>query len=301
MNKPGSELQVSSPEEQDLLTLEDALEGIDTTMGHEEVDPMEDLVSSRIAIIQGGSPQVKKQNPLYIEGAEIGDIVDTARELLFKEGMVFFPIGYRKRFNEWTPQDAEREPDAWQGLICSHPDSSILDECPAGARSKFKLRVLPNGNHIVETAYFFGWVAGADGFGDLHFAYLVMLRTQLKKSKIWLTLTTEERILRRDKDTGSLKKTRAPMCWRGYLLTSRYESNDHGDWMGWHVKRSPVTLQDYCKEHSIPLKELMQAANVINAELDNHPVLNVDHRGDVTSAGEIVTQVDEDLGDEEAM
>ena len=67
--------------------------------GSEEVSAA-DIVLPRIGIIQAISPQLKKNDPAYIQGAEQGQLYNTlTSELYDGEGLIFVPVLFRK---EWV-------------------------------------------------------------------------------------------------------------------------------------------------------------------------------------------------------
>ena len=64
----------------------------------------DDITIPRLAIIQSGSPQRKKKDEKYIEGAEEGMIFNTVTNEVY-EKIEVIPCGYRKTYVEWVPRD----------------------------------------------------------------------------------------------------------------------------------------------------------------------------------------------------
>ena len=178
-----------------------------------------DLLVPRLAILQALSPQISKKKSEYIKGAEIGDICDVGTGEIFKDGVLFLPVYYRKDYLEWAPRSSS------QGLVNIHSDPSILDQT---TRNDKKQPVLDNGNYVAETAQFFGLNLTADN----RKCFLPMASTQLKKARKWLTLATGEKLARADGSTYT-----PPLFYRSYHLISAEESNAVGDWFGWKVER----------------------------------------------------------------
>lgn len=178
-----------------------------------------DVLIPRLTIIQGLSPQLQRKKPEYIEGAEIGDICDVATGDLFKEGVLFLPVYYRKDWLEWAPRASGK------GLVAIHQDDGILADCTRDDKGKF---VLPNGNYIAETAQWFGLNMTA----GRRKCFIPMASSQLKRSRKWMTMVTNERIMRAD---GS--DFQAPIFYRAYSLTTAEESNSEGDWGVWNPAR----------------------------------------------------------------
>jgi hypothetical protein len=178
-----------------------------------------DLLVPRLAILQALSPQLKKKDASYIEGADLGDIADVGTGEIYKDGVVFLPVHYRKDYLEWAPRSSGK------GLVNIHHDPSILDRCQRDEKNR---PVLANGNYIAETAQFFGLNLTA----DRRKCFIPMGSTQLKKARKWMTLATGEK-LKRDDGTEFV----APLFYRTYELRSAEESNAEGEWAGWTINR----------------------------------------------------------------
>ena len=64
----------------------------------------EDMQIPFIRILQALSPQLNKQDSLYIKGAEQGDIFNTVSQQVFKsdEGVIVVPCFFEKKFLEFA-------------------------------------------------------------------------------------------------------------------------------------------------------------------------------------------------------
>lgn len=71
-----------------------------TSRGSEEVSS-QDVSIPRLSIIQDLSPQRKKNNDKYIDGAEEGMIFNTATNELFKGAINIIPVYFRKEWVVW--------------------------------------------------------------------------------------------------------------------------------------------------------------------------------------------------------
>ena len=171
--------------------------------------------------MQSLSPQMKLNTADYIEGAALGDVCDVGARELFKDGIMFVPIFYRKDYLEWAPRKSG------EGLKNIHSNPAILDECTRNDRNQ---PILPNGNYIAETAQFFGLNLSADG----RKSFIPMASTQLKKARGWLTMATGEKLERADGSTFT-----PPLFYRCYKLTTGEETNAEGTWHGWKIERGP--------------------------------------------------------------
>jgi len=185
-----------------------------------------DLIVPRLTILQGLSPQVQPKKPEYIKGASVGDICDVGMNEVFEQPLMFLPVLFVKQYLEWAPRSSGK------GLVGIHNDASILDK---GTRNENNQIILPNGNYIAETAQFFGLNLSAGG----RRSFLPMTSTQLKKARQWLSISTSEKVKRKD---GTLFTP--PLYYRTYAISTVEESNSKGDWIGFRIERGP-TIEEY--------------------------------------------------------
>lgn len=178
-----------------------------------------DVLIPRLAVLQDLSPQVKKNKPEFIEGAEAGDICDVGTGDLFGQEVIFLPVYYRKEWLEWAPRASGK------GLVAIHPTDAILTECTKDDKGRF---ITAEGNLIQETAQWYGFNLSA----RRRRCFIPMASSQLKRSRKWMTFVTSEVIERPD---GS--EFAAPIFYRTYKLGVASESNAEGDWHGWTVAR----------------------------------------------------------------
>lgn len=89
---------------------------MDAGRGSEDVDA-NDLTIPRLQIIQALSPQKKKTHAKYIQGAEEGNIFNTATDEVFAGDIYIVPTYFRKEYLIWTQ---ERSADS-NGFRGSYP------------------------------------------------------------------------------------------------------------------------------------------------------------------------------------
>mgnify|MGYP003654906449 FL=1 len=112
----------------------------------------DDITIPRLAIVQSGSPQRKKKDEKYIEGAEEGMIFNTVTNTLYGNTIEVIPCGYRKTYVEWVPREDGG------GLVAVH------DMKPANTKTDPKTRKsLLGKNQIVDTAEHFVLLQKEDG------------------------------------------------------------------------------------------------------------------------------------------
>lgn len=204
------------------------MENVPEGLGLEDVS-VEDIQRSRLAIVQKGSPQVDEDEDAYIEGAKVGQIVDTALGITW-DSVGFICVDYRRRWYEWSPG----------GSLVKIHDNEVNHD------GNF---LLPNGNKISLTAIFTGWVLEPDS-NERRVAFVSLASTQLRKAKSWITLANNEKL------PNGMK---APLFWRLWKFSSKKEYNVKGSFMGWVINRLG-TIEDYAKKTKGDTDELISEA-----------------------------------------
>jgi hypothetical protein len=192
----------------------------------------QDLAIPRLAILQDLSPQVKKTEAGYIEGAEPGDICDVVSGVLYsgEDGILVVPVSYRRAHIEWVPRNKGG------GFVADHgSDGKIVEKCQRGEKGELNL---PNGNIIKITAEYFVMMV-EESTGEASAFVLSMTGTQMKKSRRWNTMMNQ---LRAPKEGGGTFNP--AMFYRSYKLTTTPERNDQGSWFGWVITPDKNTV-DY--------------------------------------------------------
>lgn len=193
----------------------------------------QDLGIPILTIVQKGSAEFDEDHEDHatkkIEGVKVGDIINTVtREILFTTGgqpVKVVPYFYKLVYLEWKPKSAGG------GIVQTHTNPSILSSATRDPQTSKD--VLPNGNNIVTTAYYFVRVL-RDGHPPED-ALLTLTSTQLKKSRIWLNMMRGF--------TGP-NGNALPMFHRAYYLSTVGESNAKGTWRGWKIEPAPHPLAD---------------------------------------------------------
>jgi len=86
----------------------------DGRRGSEDVG-IDDITLPRIEVLQALSPQIKRNDPKYIQGAEQGMIFNTVSGELYGTEITFVPIVFRKEWIIWQNRDAGG------GFVSTHP------------------------------------------------------------------------------------------------------------------------------------------------------------------------------------
>lgn len=77
----------------------------DSERGSEEVG-INDLTIPRLSMIQGLSPQLRKNKAEYIEGSEEGMLFNTVTNELYPEPVIFVPVFFQLEWVVWKNRDA---------------------------------------------------------------------------------------------------------------------------------------------------------------------------------------------------
>jgi hypothetical protein len=199
----------------------------DAGAGFENVRP-DDLSIPFLVILQDGSPEVKKTHPDYatkgIKGAAAGHIMNSLTKQIYNpsietDKVPFIPCFYQKLWVEWK----DRQKGAG-GIVKSHPDDRLLGNTRKNDKGQ---DVLPNGNILNTTAYFFGMVLVDD---EPIRCVIGLTSTQLKKARQWLSMATSIKF------DGAAGKYTPPLFAHRYDLSAVPENNDKGSWYGWKVE-----------------------------------------------------------------
>ena len=178
-----------------------------------------------ISILQTSSPQVNPSKAEYIESAKAGQLYNTVTQETF-DTLEAIPVYYHLKYVEWKPREQGG------GFINSHDaDSGIIGQTKRDPMTN--KMVLPNGNHIVQTAYHYVLMITDGGYQN---AVISMSSSQLKKSRRWNSLMLSQKI------KGPSGMFTPPTYAFTYNLSSVSESNDRGSWFGFAVEKgSQVT------------------------------------------------------------
>lgn len=98
--------ELAKKEQNTALFLEDRPDHAGTTRRGSEGVGVEDMSLPRLEIIQDLSPQRKKSEPQYIDGAEEGMAFNTASNELYGSAVTIIPVFFRKEFLLWKDRKA---------------------------------------------------------------------------------------------------------------------------------------------------------------------------------------------------
>lgn len=194
--------------------------------GFENVKPG-DAAIPFIGILQAISPQVKKGSPSKIPGAEEGMFFNNVTQEAYPSPITVVPCAFQKAYIEWVPREKGG------GFVAQHSDERLLATCKKDEKNN---DILPNGNLLVATAHHFILLRKPDGTFER--AVISMVRTQLKKSRRWMSQMMAIQLKNKD---GHL--FRPPMFSHIYTVHSVMESRDQYTWQGFQVS-NPEIIRD---------------------------------------------------------
>ncbi len=174
-----------------------------------------------IAVLQDMSPQVKKRDEKYVEGAEVGMLFNTVTGELYPHGVMFLPVYYESCHVEWVPRDSGG------GFVAKHPwNTPLTGQAQPNPAGKGAPR-LSNGNDLVETRYWYGFFCplGEDGnplSSRLEPGVFAFSSTGLKVSRQWVGLTKRQLLPNTEKV--------APLFSHFYRVTTALVKKNNNEW-----------------------------------------------------------------------
>lgn len=222
-----------------------------------------------LRILQSNSPQVKRTEGAYIEGAVEGMMLNTVTNGVIDPAKVpldIVPVFYRQAYVEW------KLTEDGGGFVAEHPPTTPL----AGQtkRDDKNRDILPNGHQLVDTRYHYVLAIRKDS-GESFPALITMASTQIKHSKRWMSVIAGNKQPRK----SGVGFYNPPSFSYTYALGVQVESNEKNSWWGWKIGEpqliSSATLFMEAKDFYTKL----QRGEVKEAQPDAPPV------GDAQSSG----------------
>lgn len=181
---------------------------------------IDDYAMPFLVVLQKNSPQVDKDDPRHVDGAESGMFFNTATGQVYGESVDVVPVHYERKFAEWVPRD---EGGGFRGH--HDPESDYVQRAMANRDDRGRF-LTPNGTYLMDTRYHFVMILDEDT-GSVEQAVLALSSTQIKKSRLWMTAMRKLKMTTKDGRSFT-----PPMFSHIYRLTTVPESNDQGTWRG---------------------------------------------------------------------
>ena len=187
-----------------------------------------DYAIPMLTVLQKLSPQVDKDDEAYVKGAKPGMIFHNVRQEAY-ESVNVIPAMYRKVFLEWVLRE---NGGGFRGEVGYSVGLDMRNGCTVNDKNQF---ILPNGNHLAETANYYCHFQYSPGLYEP--VLISMASSQLKTSKLWFSqlggMTYEEK--------GQVHAD-LPLWSYGWDLTTVKLENDKGKWYGWKTSRADFVL-----------------------------------------------------------
>lgn len=174
--------------------------------GSEDVGA-KDMILPRVDVLQALSPQIKKSDPAYIEGAEQGKIFNTVTGEIYGDTLTFIPVMFRK---EWVLWRLRKAGGGFIGAFKGEAEANV---------ALCKLQT-PSDHEVVESHQHFCLLLTSHGPEE---AVLSMTKSKLKVSRVLNTLVQISGVDRFAK---------------AYRIDAVEASGDKGDY--WTFKAHPV-------------------------------------------------------------
>jgi len=177
-----------------------------------------------IRVIQALSPQIKKSDPAFIQGASQGDAFNTVTGQFWagEEGFAVIPCYQETKYLEFRQRD-----DNGGGFV---GERAASDPDVARTVREGSKEILPNGNELVKSDQHYCLIVSEDGTTQP--AIIDMKSTQLKVSRRWKSQIAIQKV------TDAQGNARVPALYATmWKFSTVEESNQMGTWYNWHVDR----------------------------------------------------------------
>lgn len=132
----------------------------DSNRGQENVG-MNDMTIPRLDVLQDLSPQAKKRDPAYIEGAEPGMLFNTVSQKLFGSSVYFVPVYFKVEWLIWKLQSAG---GGFNGSYETEAEAKAEFASQGYGKETHKVNGVDTISYeIVDTAQHFGLIISGDG------------------------------------------------------------------------------------------------------------------------------------------
>lgn len=190
-----------------------------------------DVALPFLRVLQSLSPQTRKKDPAYVDGAEEGMLINTLTQELHDVVRVI-PCFYDMAFVEWIPRNAGG------GFVAEYDDPAV-----AAAESQA-------GNEVKDTAKHFMLMEQEDGsWIEVLFP---MSSTQLKTSRKLNSLCQMRRVVQGEKMT-------LPRFAQIFTLETVDAKNDKGSWADLTVEYDNVVMDTDVYEQAKAFYQLVRA------------------------------------------
>lgn len=190
----------------------------DAGAGLENAD-VQSMAIPYLLVLQALSPQLEE-----IDGAKAGLIIDSITNELLSEVEVV-QCGYKRHYVRWGDREAGG------GFKGAYSALDVERGAIEGLQRDAEGRLTIDGDQLADTREHYVLYKSASG--DWHPAVISMSRTQIKRSRRWMTLVQSKEMR-----TADGKPFTPPSYAYIYTLTTQKEENAKGKWHSWTVTGS---------------------------------------------------------------
>ncbi len=199
------------------LTVADDYDDADYGAGKENVRA-KDMVIPRLVLLQDMSPQVKRKEAQYIDGAMPGMFCNTALGTVH-ESLKIIPCYHTVQWLEWAPRASGK------GLVAIHNSDDVYTS--EGVEQDEDGRWLRNEENLIQETQVY-YVLDVTNPDDPQKCVMGLASTAIKNAKRWNTALNSEMVT-----TKSGAKVPAPIFHRAWDVTPNDQKNAKGSWFGW--------------------------------------------------------------------
>jgi len=225
-----------------------------------------------VRLLQALSPQLKKKDSQFIDGAAAGDIFNnvTGQYWSGEEGITVVPCYQTTKYLEFTPRE---QGGGFRGEIAAN-DPRLQNTTRNGGKE-----TLPDGNEVVKSDQHFCLIVEEDGMTQP--VVIDMKSTQLKVSRRWKTQIAMKKI--KHPKTGQL--ITPPLYASLWKLRAIEESNDKGDFSNWVVEGLGLVDDKNVFQEAKAFRESVLAGEVRAQAEDQGPSANNETPGAAGGGG----------------
>jgi len=187
-----------------------------------------------LRVIQSNSPQVTRNDALYMEAAKPGMLLNTVTNELIDgdEGTIFLPSSFQRRFVRWAPRgdSAGYKGEMLPEDFAVQRGSADLPITELDGKLYVTAEPVPDPkkhDQMVDTRNHFGILISDAGASQV---LLSLSSSQIKKSKQLMSLLSAVKV-------ETPKGLQTPPTWMNKIrIKTVPESNDQGSWFGVKVE-----------------------------------------------------------------
>ena len=239
-----------------------------------------------IVVLADNSPQVKKRDPEYVDGAEVGMLLNTSTKQLYamdaKQAeelklpqLYFQPCSFDHCVVEWIPRTEGGGFVARHPLVDDNVDKTLVAlggrQVPDPQDPNKKLWKTADGTHdLIDTRYYFGHVITVDN--DIEAAVIAFSSTGHQTAREWMTLIKNFKV-----NKGGVRVI-ADSWMKKYLIGTKPKKNKKGDWFVASVADAGIIADPFIRAQGKKLYESFRAG-LVRAGTDQTSESNEDNSG----------------------